>query len=330
MRKKHPNKPKRQRKTKLKKTNIFTQDTQNVPKCMIFKRGVIGKTLRRLEYDLRYTMSPYTALKLKEKRTNTMRDFIRFSKQFDITHMIVQSQTVLNTHIRLCKTPEGPTIWLKINSYSTCSSIRKSQKVPYTITKSFYQNSPLVVLNNFTNKENHIQILATMLQNMFPTIDVTNIKIQQCKRVVLFNYNTDDNTIEFRHYAITTVPVDLTKNIRKVIKKILPKNLNKYQDINEWVENPNSISDSEADINEDSKFTSQDLSMSQKFAVKLKEVGPRMTLQLYKILNGVFDGKVLYHNYIQKTPEEQGVLHDSKCDMSKGQKVVDLPESDIE
>ena len=36
----------------------------------------------------------------------------------------------------------------------------------------------------------------------------------------------------------------------------------------------------------------------------MTEIGPRMTLQLIKIEEGVGTGEVLYHEYIEKSPEE--------------------------
>ncbi len=47
---------------------------------------------------------------------------------------------------------------------------------------------------------------------------------------------------------------------------------------------------------------------SQQSAVKLHEVGPRMTLQLVKVEEGLCDGDVMFHEYVKKTPEEVAVL----------------------
>jgi ribosome biogenesis protein SSF1/2 len=44
---------------------------------------------------------------------------------------------------------------------------------------------------------------------------------------------------------------------------------------------------------------------SGKSAIKLHELGPRLTLQLIKIEDGLLDGEVLYHNLIEKTDEEK-------------------------
>lgn len=42
-----------------------------------------------------------------------------------------------------------------------------------------------------------------------------------------------------------------------------------------------------------------------KSAVRLSELGPRLTLQLIKVEDGLLDGAVLYHDYIHKTEEEK-------------------------
>ncbi len=41
-----------------------------------------------------------------------------------------------------------------------------------------------------------------------------------------------------------------------------------------------------------------------KFCVRLTEIGPRMTMRLVKIEEGVGEGEVLYHQFIKKTGEE--------------------------
>ena len=41
-----------------------------------------------------------------------------------------------------------------------------------------------------------------------------------------------------------------------------------------------------------------------KLYFRLTEIGPRMTMRLVKIEEGVGEGEVLYHQFIKKTPEE--------------------------
>lgn len=43
---------------------------------------------------------------------------------------------------------------------------------------------------------------------------------------------------------------------------------------------------------------------NNKSAIRLHEIGPRLTIELIKIQNDLFNGEVLYHNTIVKTEEE--------------------------
>ncbi len=72
---------------------------------------------------------------------------------------------------------------------------------------------------------------------MFPAIDVEKVKLGDCRRVVLFNYDKETNYVEMRHYAITAKPLGISRPIKAVIsekKKTLP-NLSKLNDISDFV-----------------------------------------------------------------------------------------------
>lgn len=45
-----------------------------------------------------------------------------------------------------------------------------------------------------------------------------------------------------------------------------------------------------------------------KSSIRLSELGPRLTLQLIKIEDGLLDGEVLYHDIIHKTEEEKAEI----------------------
>lgn len=51
---------------------------------------------------------------------------------------------------------------------------------------------------------------------------------------------------------------------------------------------------------------------NQNSAIKLKELGPRLTLQLVKIEDGVCDGATIYHKFVQKTEIEIQDLEERK------------------
>jgi ribosome biogenesis protein SSF1/2 len=49
--------------------------------------------LKDLIKDTREMMYPFTALKLKENKKNTMKDFLGVAGQFGVSHMMIFSQT---------------------------------------------------------------------------------------------------------------------------------------------------------------------------------------------------------------------------------------------
>lgn len=57
---------------------------------------------------------------------------------------------------------------------------------------------------------------------------------------------------------------------------------------------------------------SSDESKTQRSAVRLSEIGPRLKLRLVKIQEGVCDGEILYHSLVRKTPEEIEALRQKK------------------
>jgi len=44
--------------------------------------------------------------------------------------------------------------------------------------------------------------------------------------------------------------------------------------------------------------------LQEKSAIRLTEIGPRMTLSLFKIEEGLMEGEILYHSLINKSPKE--------------------------
>jgi ribosome biogenesis protein SSF1/2 len=155
-------------------------------------------------------------------------------------------------------------------------------------------------MNHFSGEGMHLKLMATMFQNMFPSINVNKLKLNDVKRCVLLNYNAEDKTIDFRHYNIRVVPVGLTKAVKKLVRGQVP-NLAGYNDISDYVLRDNlSESEMEVDGPHNEVTLPQDLPgrgnvKSAKSAIRLTEIGPRMTLQLIKIEEGICSGEVLFH-----------------------------------
>lgn len=175
----------------------------------------------------------------------------------------------------------------------------------------------MVVLNNFGQaEEQHLKLLKVTFQHMFPTINVKTVQLSNCRRVVLFHYNKDTDTVEMRHYAVRANPVGISKGVKRIVQAKLP-NLGKLTDISEFLDGADAYtgagSDSEAEddaskVTLSERYVGRGNIKSQVSAMKLVELGPRLTLELYKVQQGVNDGDILYHKFVQKTAAEAAAI----------------------
>ncbi|KAL6443571.1 hypothetical protein ACFW04_001607 [Cataglyphis niger] len=253
-------------------------------------------------------MEPFTASSLKIRKKNTIKDFVSVAGIFHISHICIFTKTELGMYLKLCRVPRGPTLTFKIHSFSLARDVISMLK-KQMVYEEAYKNSPLVILNNFSGEGMQLKLIASTFQNMFPTINLTTINLSTIRRCVCLNYNTTSKTIDFRHYAIKVVPTGLSRGVKKLVQAKVP-NLSKCQDISDFLTKP-TMSESEAEDDETSHVTlSQKLSSrgnhaNSKSAIRLYELGPRITLQLIKVENGLLDGEILFHEFIHKTEEEK-------------------------
>lgn len=176
-----------------------------------------------------------------------------------------------------------------------------------------FQNAPLIVLNTFSGEGMHMKLMATMFQNMFPTINITTVKLKNIRRCVLMNYNPSTKLIDMRHYVIRATPVGLNKGTKKVVQGKIP-NLNRCKDMSEFFDKAGLLSESEFEDDPNSQIVlpqslaSRGAAVDSKSAIRLFELGPRITFQLIKVEDGLMDGEVLYHELVEKTEEEKALI----------------------
>ncbi|CAM9269902.1 unnamed protein product [Scytosiphon promiscuus] len=285
--------------------------TEKVPKSFVLRKGKVHSNVSDLAEEMRRVMEPHTARKLRERAKNTVKDYVSVSSVLGVTHLLVFTQTDKSLSLRVCRTPTGPTLAFKVQQFSLMRHVRALQKRPVEVNQA-YKTSPLVVLNNFGDKQasSHVKLMKVTLQNMFPSINVATVKLQDCRRVVMFNLDKANGTVEMRHYAVRATPTGITKAIKKVVQAKVP-DLHALEDISEYVAGGmgGGASDSEIE-DEESKITLPDDYVgrgnvkSQKSSIRLQELGPRLTLELMKVERGLCEGEVLYHSYVTKTADE--------------------------
>eukprot|EP01038_Epipyxis_sp_PR26KG_P008146 gene8146-11026_t len=284
---------------------------ENVPKSIVAKGSKVGTHVGELVMDIRRLMEPYTANKLREKSYNRMKDYSSVAGQLGVSHLLVVSQTKSHVILRIARFPDGPTLHFRIVKYSLSRNVRALQRRPFE-SSAAHKTPPLVVLNNFGQSDSsQVRLMRTTFQHMFPTINVKTVRLSECRRVVLYHYNKEDETVEMRHYAIRANPVGISRSIKKVLQSKIP-DLSALEDISQFVEGNaglGALSDSEAEddnskVTLPERFVGKGNGKTQLSAMKLTELGPRITLEIFKVEQGINEGEVLYHKFVQKSPEE--------------------------
>ena len=244
---------------------------------------------------------PFFFTTTQERPNNKLKDFLEVSSALGVTHLVVFNQTEAGTNLRFARVPRGPTLCFKITNYSLVSDVRKSQPRPKSLGME-HKFAPLLVLNNFGEEENHLKLASTVIQNMFPSINVGVMKLADARRVAVFNYNSEKKTIDFRHYTITVAPVGLSKSVKRIIQTNIP-DLGDARDISEYILKGAAASESDAEDLEDNKvelpqrYLGRGNTKDQQRAVKLVEIGPRLEMKLIKVQKDLCGGEVLFHDF---------------------------------
>mmetsp|Transcript_11785 Transcript_11785/g.15953 ORF Transcript_11785/g.15953 Transcript_11785/m.15953 type:complete len:481 (-) Transcript_11785:197-1639(-) len=274
------------------------------PKSIVMRRGRLGGLLTELEKDLRKVMEPNTAAALKESKRNTLKDFVHVAGPLGVTHFLILSATQQQSYLRIATVPRGPTLTLGIKEYTLSGDIAATAR-NYSAPPSIFKTPPLVVLNNFVG-EKHLRLAAVVCQNMFPSINVKAVKLATCKRVVLLDYDSETGVIHFRHFHITAQPAGVSKRIHRLAVRGSTPNMSGFNDIADYL--AGGASDSEGEDTAAKVVLPQDIgranTASTQSSLKLRELGPRLELELVKLEEGVCMGQVLYHKYVEKSADE--------------------------
>lgn len=160
------------------------------PKSFVLKSGSLGSSLKVLVSDLRSVMEPNTASKLRERKSNKLKDFLAMAGPLGVSHMMVLSQPQQHGHnkqgagdqhvtLKLAKVPRGPTLSFRVLRYALMRDVLNASKKPHSPGKEF-QTEPMLILNNFSQQpgqpaEKQVQLVAQTFQSLFPSIKVHDV-----------------------------------------------------------------------------------------------------------------------------------------------------------
>ncbi|PWY76295.1 ribosome biogenesis protein Ssf2 [Aspergillus heteromorphus CBS 117.55] len=347
--------------------------TSKTPKSMVIRVGgsQVGSSVSQLVKDVRTMLEPDTAVRLKERKSNRLRDYTAMTGPLGVTHLLLFSKSATgNTNLRMALTPRGPTLNFQVENYSLCRDVEKALKRPRGGGQD-HKTPPLLVMNNF-NSPNATEdskvpkrlesLTTTMFQSLFPPINPQATPLTSIRRVMLLNRepsgeDDDSYVLNLRHYAITTKRTGVSKRIRRLDPKEVRTreksgaavpNLGKLEDAADYLLDPSAAgytSASETELDTDAEveiaesttrkvLTKREMQRMkageqekaqkklnngpgvEKRAVKLVELGPRLKLRLLKVEEGLCEGRVMWHDFINKSEEEARKL-DKNWDKKK-------------
>lgn len=259
-----------------------------------------------LSRDFRKMMEPFTATHLQERKSNKIKDFVSLSGIFHVSHMCLFTRSEKSMSMKVSRLPQGPTLTFKVHSFILSKDVISSLK-KQIVEEGAFKHPPLVILNSFSGEGNQMKLMANTFQNMFPPLNLTTMKLASIRRCVIFSFNPATNLVDMRHYAISAVPVGVNKGIKKIVQRKIP-DMSKLEDISDLVTKSQALSDSEFDDDETHVELSQPLRRGNvdagQSAIRLHELGPRVTFELFKVEADLMTGEVLYHKEIVKTTDE--------------------------
>jgi ribosome biogenesis protein SSF1/2 len=247
---------------------------------------------------------------------------VQVSGPLGISHFLILSATDKSRYVKICRAPRGPTLSFRVHKYTLAREVAAAQRNPRSPPNAF-RSPPLVVLNNFGDAP-HQKLATITFQNLFPPINVKKVKLSTCQRAVLVDYDKDTNRFQFRHYAISAAPTGSNRALRKLLTTRNAPDLGNLTDVSEFFDKAalGAASDASDSEGEDAVAARVDLTQDYNRVAKadtrsrviLQEIGPRMELELVKVEEGMCEGRVLYHAYVNKTEEEVVALERKKVD----------------
>ncbi|SBT32246.1 BRIX domain, putative [Plasmodium ovale wallikeri] len=238
----------------VKKTNIL----------VIKKRGM-NTVLKSLCRDLAGMFSPF-CLCFFVKREKYMIELNKKLKELNYKFTIFTHVQNGKLFYRITSNFTKLSLTFIIKSFTTTQVIKAaySNKIDYDL----YNSKPLLILKNFNSTKNaemlnYLVIVQNILKTLYPSVNLREDFTKKHRRVLLYYYNSEDETIHFRQY-ITNVQVRTFKKIMDEAYK--KKNSDQCSDMYNYISN---------------QLVSEDFKSNEE--KNLTEIGPRVCFKIYKI-----------------------------------------------
>ena len=84
----------------------------------------------------------------RTRKSNTLKDFVSVCGPLGVSHLVMLSATSAASYLRIARTPHGPTVTFRIESYALTRDVVSVQRRPREPGHAF-THPPLVVLHGF-------------------------------------------------------------------------------------------------------------------------------------------------------------------------------------
>ena len=224
----------------------------NIPRCLAFRlgRSSTGRSITELVSDLRAIFSPNTARKLREKRSNVLKDFVAVAGTLGITHLaaVVQaSGDDCSCQLRMMRLPAGPGLHFRLRSFVSQHDLRQATGNARQANGPEYSRAPLVIFSGFdqpeeessqanetSNKDSSVSpfrvepqwmLVKTFLQAAFPDTQSSLPTTKDTpQRLLLFHLTRPSDGSEpmliVRHYLIQMKPSGLSDGMQRLLQQM--------------------------------------------------------------------------------------------------------------
>ena len=209
-----------------------TSNRHALPQSMVIRMGVgdIGPSVSQLAMDFREVVQPHTAAKLRERKSNRLRDYTTMAGPLGVTHFFLFSRSQNgNVHLRFALHPRGPTLQFRVDDYVLARDIQHIQKHSRAGWMEAFTSPPLLVQHGVASSEQDLagkpkekqleSLIQTMFNNMFPVITPSTTKLESIKRILLLKRERQDDgtfVLNLRHFAITQRRTGQSKKIKRL------------------------------------------------------------------------------------------------------------------
>lgn len=203
-----------------------------IPQSMVIRMGAgeVGPSVSQLALDFREAVQPHTAAKLRERKSNRLRDYTTMAGPLGVTHFFLFSRSENgNVHLRFVLHPRGPTLQFRVDDYVLAKDIQHIQKHSRAGWTEAFASPPLLVQHGMMSTEEDLagkpkekqleSLIQTMFNNMFPVITPSTTKLEKIKRILLLKREKQDDgtfVINLRHFAITQRRTGQSKKIKRL------------------------------------------------------------------------------------------------------------------